>query len=763
MNDMITKDDIRLRVQGDDVAVWISESAVVGLCGVSSLYIRRIRVLYKQSLPESWRKAVDNNEYYLGDSGKAWRYGYKDGKFWYSWDNIPNKAPTFYKSQLPTKEDLIELARGGDGVVVGSAMSRERVLMLREEIACGVDGFLDNRDAELLKLYRHPVSGSCVVKAREAKDMGEATAWVLYIKSVIANHLYQQLGLSTIAEFYEVCATMIDSRKIKSIQRRNGRSLRNRITTLPDSRDMIRECIVSGKYGNRNASIIGKKTMFVDEQTGEMVEIAIHDTITLALWMNFGGAGKHTKIDLYKKYQIDMVEMKERPISLSTFSSYLNRDDIKYLTSRERHGVEYFNKMVQTYVPSRKLEYANSLWCGDASGTMNYVYVARNGDVKTRRLYTVLISDVASGYIVGWAVGRSGESSENGVLVREAMAKALMNPLNDGREVLEFLSDNHSSYSSGGAKQYLKRVARVARRIKAHNSQGNPAERLFKTFKQSLRGLYNLMETSYNSTHIENKANPDYFKNDQLPTYREAIKLLEQHIEKFNSRILTDGSSPAERFELSKNPMCGRYREETFRNITQKPHRIDISSSRGFVEIKENLVKTRYQLPTDIKSIREIAKYVGITMVKAIDIYADGEKADIYSDDGVFMMTVSKTVEACQSHYEATQMEKEALKFHERRKESQKEDIDTFEAELKEDIEILSNSYALNMATGAYGSSPKNRYNEQQEEARDLMMASKVKREKAIARSEKKDKESERDSYVARQAKRLERYSNGAN
>lgn len=752
---MITKKDIKLRAQGDNITVWLSECAVVESCGVSKIYLDvRIRTLYRNSLPESWRNAIKNNEYYLGDSGRGWRYGYKDGIFWYSYDNIPDRAPSFYRSKLPTKAELIELARGGN------VMGRENMLMLREEVSSGVDSLMESRDMDELMLYRHPVSNNYIIRTSEARSMAEATAWVLYIKEVIMTRAFIALGVATIAEFYELCAKMIESRNMSSIQRSNGRSLRNRITTLPDGRDEIRECIVSGKYGNRNAAIIGKKTMLVDETTGEYVEIALHDTIVLALWMNLGGAGKYTKVELYKRYQADMITMAERPMSLSSFSGYLNREDIKYLTTRKRHGKEYFDKMVQTYIPSRKLEYANSLWCADASGTINYAFIARNGKFKTRKLYTILISDVASGYIIGWAIGRAKESSENASLVREAVAKALLNPLNNNKEVLEFISDNHGAYSSAGAKQYLKRVARKVRRIKPHNSQGNPAERIFKVFKQSLKGLYNLMDTSFNATSIENQANPDYFKKDKLPTYSEAIIQLEQHILEFNNRELADGGTPAERVEFSRNPKCETYREETFRYLTQKAHKVDISNSRGFVEVTENYEKIKYELPTDVESIKQIAKYVGIKRIKPIEIYADGEKADIYSEDGVFMMTVSKATKACQSSYEATEMEQQAFRYHDARKESQISDITDFENELKDDLEILSNSFALNMAVGGYGSSPKKRYNATQEEARDAMITNKTKDARKAVRQKRKTKEDEHDSYMAMIEKRLQQQNN---
>lgn len=752
---MITRNDIKIRHNdADNVTVWLSERVIVELCGVSDGYLRKSKTLYKNTLPTSWRKATENQEYFLGDSGKAWRYGYKEGQFWYAYDNIPDKAPANYRSKLPNKEALVEQWRDGGGNV----MARERMAEVKKEVIESVDERLEISDIDFYKFYKHATTGKRVFDAKKACELAESAAWVSFIKECIHTGHYISMGFRTIKEFYKWIAPVVSERQLEGLKVTTPRSLRNKIDVAPDDRVALRRALISHKYCNTNAAILGKKTAFLDTETGEIREVAVHETLMLSYYMNFGGAGKGTKAELYKQYQMAMSELGDRPVSLSLFSKYLGTSRIQELTAFQRHGKEYYRKMVQTYIPSRKLEYANSLWCADASGTISYRYFTKKGEAKTRKLYTILVSDVASGYIVGYSIGKERVSSENYNTMREAVSSAVSNPLNARCRVLEFLSDNHGAYTSDKAKEHLKMVAKRVRTIAPHNSQANPAERLFKVFKGSLRGLYNLFDTSFGSQGIENQANPDYFTLDSLPTYEEAKKQLEDIIYNFNNRTLADGTTPQERFVNTKNPQCGMYNNQDYRRITTVGREVDITSARGIVSVMREGVKVRYELPIDVHSRALIAKYTKYSAKCEVMLYADGDAADMYDAEGVYMMTIKRVDEACISTYEATEEEKTIRQHHERRKQQQLQEVEDFEVDLLEDINAVrgGDRFALEMALNSY-KSPKKAYNNAKEEAINSVVKAERKALKTIQKTDKTDLKNKELMHIELLKKSLKR------
>lgn len=97
----------------------------------------------------------------------------------------------------------------------------------------------------------------------------------------------------------------------------------------------------------------------------------------------------------------------------------------KRMTYRERHGWKAFSSTFLSYIPSEKLRYGNSLWCADGSGTLAYSYLDKEGKLRSMRLYIMMVSDVATGKIVGWAPASVGQHKETPEMVREAVLMGL--------------------------------------------------------------------------------------------------------------------------------------------------------------------------------------------------------------------------------------------------------------------------------------------------------------------------------------------------
>lgn len=97
---MIVPNDILVRETSDGVTVWVSQRLVIERCGVDDGYLKsKCRYSYKQSLPASWRAVTAQPEFFLGAKpGKSWRWGRKDGQYYYDMDTIPNRKPADRKS-----------------------------------------------------------------------------------------------------------------------------------------------------------------------------------------------------------------------------------------------------------------------------------------------------------------------------------------------------------------------------------------------------------------------------------------------------------------------------------------------------------------------------------------------------------------------------------------------------------------------------------------------------------------------------------------
>jgi len=106
----INTGDIILRKEKISKSIWLSERLTLQVCaGTSEEYLWKIRTLYKKSIPPTHRARP-----ILPDSGKAWRWARMNNTFYYAYANIPDRKPCFYKSMLPSEDELIKLAIEAD-------------------------------------------------------------------------------------------------------------------------------------------------------------------------------------------------------------------------------------------------------------------------------------------------------------------------------------------------------------------------------------------------------------------------------------------------------------------------------------------------------------------------------------------------------------------------------------------------------------------------------------------------------------------------
>lgn len=691
---MILPNDILLRTTSEGVTLWVSQRLVVERCGVSEDILRTTaRKRYKQSLPASWQKVAGNAEFWLGDTGKSWRWGRRGGQYYYDYARIPDRAPSCYRSLLPTREELEAFVEDNN-----LSQSRERRAALRGSLTAAVAELEDSSDVRWIQ-----TQSGFQIELAMCRDYGRALAWCRLVKSVIRDGRVVDYGVATNGDFYDSCAAIIADLHLSNFRVTTGASLRKKLAGFPADVEEQRRWIISGKIGNNNRQIVGKYPL-VDTETGEIYKFDIHQAVMFAAYMNIDGPEKEHLQDLYNEaYVPAMNEFNLIPAAYRTFCNHLSRLSTRLLLDAERHGWEYYRKHYLTYTPSEKLTWAHSLFCGDGSGLFGYRYTLRsrrgNGsyfsEVRVMNLYAILISDVHSGYIAGYGIAPEGEHKETFEMLQAAVRMAVRNGGN--QTMFEFVSDNHPAFSSEQSRDFLHKAFNRVRRIAPGNSQANPAETQFRLFKNStLRHYRNFIRSSHNAA-IDNRANIENLDKYDYPTYDEAVRQLEEAVTAWNNKKRGNGKTPAEMF-AEKNPACQPLDAVALRQINGQQAQTNVERLRGIINPSGRRGGMSYEIPNYTgEGVAAISRATGNGYDSSVRVVYDETGADLYSMDGRYILTCAPAVHSSMAHIEATADTMEARKHHRERKEAQMEAV----WQCRDEVERMTDYLAGNGYTEA--------------------------------------------------------------
>lgn len=671
----ILHNDIIIRKYKDEERLWVSQRLVMQLCGISEEFLRVwSRASYKKSL-----KSYKTSDF-LPDTGKAWRWARVKDQFYYDYDRIPDRKPTHYRSKLGTKHELLQQYEA-----LLSANKDKKEDIIRNQIVSEVMLLIDNRDIDYYK-YKARVTFT----HKEAKEMTLAKAWCIWMQKQLENDKFRSLGIIKKQDFYSICTEMLQPLELEGFNISSAEYLRNKVNDFitKTNNDKVKQLdfFISNKYGNTNALIVGKYPIF-NEETGEIFQFDIHQAIIYTLFMNPKNPTVQYARTLWEnEYREDIQQFGLEPVSYRTFCHHITRYCTNILTIKERYGKDNYRKHVQTYVPSEKLSYSHSLFCADGSGTISYKYANAKGELKDKKLYVMLVTDVASKKIVGWAPAAKGFSSETPQMMMDAVKMAIENT---GRQTMfEFISDNHGAFTSKKSEEFLELVFNKVRTIQAGNSQANPAETQFRLFKRSLKDIKSFISTSWDAG-IEGQANPDYLKLDDLPTYEDACIMMHNLIKRWNDTRLTDLETPNEKYEQNIHPNCQPMDPIVLRYLFGNKTKVNLRYMRGFVNVyktKGYNESTMYQFEIPDfggEGTELLSKATGYKQNVDVNVVWDENAADLYTLEGKYIMTCLPTIKAIQSHAEMTDRHQDALEHHIKRKKSQDQYIEDFEAELE--------------------------------------------------------------------------------
>ncbi|MCS2894411.1 hypothetical protein NXY11_01755 [Parabacteroides faecis] len=676
----IGQDDIIVRTFQNTPTVWVSERFICNTLGDDTAdYFRKFaRPTYKKSVSPCHR-----TKDILPVTGKSWRYARIDGRFYYDYDYIPDRKDTQYRSRLGDKDTLLHLA--------DMAKAENREISLKEAenyLIQKVTNRVSRMDIEYYLFKK--VDGVCKFNQDMARDMAEALQWMRVAREMTDSKAYRELDIKRQEDFFNLCGSILDRRKLYGFTITTGGSFRKKLIYFPMDENGQREYLISGRFGNDNARRLGRERL-VDTTTGEIYNFDMHQAIILDLWMNPGGAGKGSKIELWNQYQDDIAYMGLDPMSYSTFCHYTNSYDTEFNTTSERHGTGFFNKVCLPYISSDKPVHSNSLWCADGSGTIGYKYIDKDGDLRSMRLYVMLVSDVATGKIVGWCPSAPGFHNESPYMMKQAMLMALQGC--NKHEVMELVSDNHGAFTSDESKAFLGLVCRHYRTIESGNSQSNYAETQFRLFKKRFRRMTNWMGSSWDAKSIESQNNEDYTNIEDFPTYEEAIAQLEAKINEWNESKTHVGLTRSEMYAENLHPKCKQIDERIWRKLTGRYSSKEITHQRGTIQLERKGTIYKFDIP-DFEVLGDLVReYLGYASLVQTDIYWDDECADVYTKDGRYMFSCYPTPKAAITHAEATDENMAAIGKGMIRKAKVLNKVQSFTEEAKTVAEAIYNEY----------------------------------------------------------------------
>ncbi len=662
------------------------------VCNIDDAYLKVARFRYKKKV-----RPCDLAKYkeFLPDNKKSWRYAETNHGFYYCYDNIPDVSPVNFRSKLGTEEELRNALK---------QVSNNFKISLNDTIKISLKNkAMERFSNEDVNYYMY--DADVLFNREKATELAKAKAWLSFMKEQYFSESFKTFGIQKKNEFLNLCTDILTNSYLEGLKVTSPAYLRNKIDRFPaDGILNQRDFLISDKFDNDNARKVGKSVL-VDTETGEEFKFDAHEALMYYGYMNPGGSSKDDIRTIYTDFYYDsIIEWGHQPIAYRTFCHYLGMLHNQLLTAKERHGVEYYKKTHLTYIPQKKLQYAHSLFCGDGSGTIQYKYYNSKGELKTMKLYVILIADVASRQIVGWAPSQKGLHKETPEMVENAVKMAVKNC--EYQTMFEFVSDNHGAFTSAESKEFLNNVFSKVRTIQAGNSQSNPAETEFRLFKKTLKGLSNFGSTSW-GVGIEGQSNPDYLDIESFPTYEDAIIQFAEIVEKWNTTKLRDGVAPFERF-ANKHPKCNDMDSRIVRKLFGNHTEVDLSYMRGFVNVAktsgyENVDKYQFEIPdywdTGAEILGKATNYRKNIKVKVV---WNEEMADLYTLDGKFIISCPPALKSSSSHAESDENTEYALGHHKKRKENQLAKADEFLASLQEAFGDIENElpYEHQMALG---------------------------------------------------------------
>lgn len=517
--------DIHIRKVNGGETVWLSQRLLMEVGGVSEEYSWKIRSKYKSSV-----RACDIRKQttFLPDSGKSWRWAYLNNEFYYCLNNIPNNAPTYYRSQFGDEKALIEeWKRQCSQLEISS---------------------LEKRFKEFLKAnYKNYLQFYTQESPAQMYALAKACTVLDFLFEVYPEYP------ETSNQLFKDMSVILQTMDLQYIPHHPIR-LKEKFLSVSAENPIV-EVIYLPRKGNTNAELYNDAEVF-----------------SWVMQLRSMDANFSNEYIIRKVNEMCGLTGKSKPSRRWYGSKIFEIPENKYITGSFRYGSgSVKGQIYKGYLPHLNAIYAGDCWEIDAT---RYNTIAHEVEVLNREtgelrivekfMMVVAVRDVHSGDVLGYSFCHA----ENHVAYHQALKMAVENT---GYLPYEIITDRFPGHNTPQMQDLFERMKALGVKVEfSHNpNQKARLERWFRT----LQSVFAMDSKYFYGEGIKSRAayahrSADYLARIKKEAKREgwnfekAVEDAAQTIEKYRITSLSNYSrlhskidkSPAELHDESEKP-----------------------------------------------------------------------------------------------------------------------------------------------------------------------------------------------------------------
>lgn len=538
--------DIHIRKVNGEETVWLSQRLLMDVSNVSEEYTWKVRSKYKKSVRSC---DIRKQTAFMPDSGKSWRWAYLNNEFYYCLDNIPNNAPTYYRSQFGDAATLIEEWKRQCSQLEISSLEKRFKAHLKDTAPMYIEFYTQENPVQMKSLAR-----ACAVLDFLLDVYGE------YPET--SNQLFQDMSV------------ILKSMGLRYIPH-HPIKLKEKFLEVIEGGVPIVELIKLPRKGNKNAELYNDPEVF-----SWVMQLRIMDA-------NFSNAYIVRKVT-----EMCQLTGKKCPSDRWFGSKIFEIPENQYIAGTYRFGSSRKSNIYNGYMPKKNALYAGDCWEMDATrynvvGHLVEKVNKKTGEItkKERFVMVVAVRDVHSGDVLGYSFAYS----ESHVCYEQALKMAVQNT---GYLPFEIITDRFPGHNTPQMQDLFARMTALGTRVEFSHNPNEKArlERWFRTFQS----IFEMDSKWFYGEGIQSRAAYAH----RSPEYIARIKK-EAKREGWNFETTVDTASTSiERYRIT--PLSNYSRKH--KDIDRSPAELhDQSEKPNVVWVRNRTISMLFDLKKELK------------------------------------------------------------------------------------------------------------------------------------------------------------------
>ncbi|AQY23005.1 transposase [Riemerella anatipestifer] len=476
--------DLLIRKTDGTETIWLSQRLVMEVCGVDDDYLRsKARDRYKKSVRScDLAKAKE----FMPDSGKAWRWAKTNSGFYYCLDNIPDRAPKYYRSLFGDVETLRELWEQSQKQKVATELEVRFKRYLNAEFRNYLEHYNDTDEVQRVGLAK-----ACTVLGfiLEEKD----------------NYLGTKMKL------YRDLSPILKDMNLQYIPH-NPIRLKEKVDILETTDHAIVEIIKLPRVGNTNAEVYNDPVVF-----------------GWAMQLRANGANFTDKHIIRQIWEACERTGRRKPSDRWFGQKIFEQAETHFLTAQKRFGSSKKANIHKSYIPFADAFYAGDCWEVDATRVNIIAHQAKDNEGKNveKHLMVVAVRDVMSGDVLGYDFTYAEDHSSFARAMKMAVQTA-------GYLPYEVVTDRFPGHNTDQIKRLFERLEALGTVITVSHEAKRKAgiERWFGTFQSvMLMGSKYYYGEGITSTRLTAHRSPEYLAKIRKESKKAGFNLVEAYTE----------------------------------------------------------------------------------------------------------------------------------------------------------------------------------------------------------------------------------------